>query len=89
MQVQPKRKWLITMAIFFLPFLLLIVQCSRKVGVEKKQIILISIDTLRGDHITPYGYFRDTSPHLAHVQKRGRCFSRQLMRGINVRQSAA
>ena len=44
-------------------------QCSRKVEVGKKQIILISIDTLRGDHITPYGYLRDTSPHLAELVK--------------------
>jgi len=69
MKVQPKRKWLITMVIFFLSFFLLSIQCSRKVEVEKKQIILISIDTLRGDHITPYGYFRDTSPHLAQLVK--------------------
>lgn len=38
-----------------------------KKEIEKKQIILISVDTLRGDHITPYGYFRDTSPNLVKL----------------------
>ena len=36
---------------------------------RKKQIILISIDTLRGDHLSSYGYFRDTSPHLSRLVK--------------------
>ncbi len=69
MKVQWKRKWLVTASIFFLSFLVLSIQCSRKAEIAKKQIILISIDTLRGDHITPYGYFRDTSPHLAELVK--------------------
>jgi arylsulfatase A-like enzyme len=67
MKAQPQRKWLATLAIFFLPLFLLTMQCSRNVEVGKRQIILISIDTLRGDHITPYGYVRDTSPHLADL----------------------
>ena len=67
MPVQPQRKWLIISAIFFISFFLLTLQCDKKTGVKKKQIILISIDTLRGDHITPHGYFRDTSPHLAQL----------------------
>jgi arylsulfatase A-like enzyme len=50
-----------------LPLFLLFVQCSREKEVKKKQIILLSIDTLRGDHITPYGYRRDTSPKLAEL----------------------
>jgi arylsulfatase A-like enzyme len=58
------RKQHITLAILVLSFLFLLVQCSSKKEVEKKQIILISIDTLRSDHITPQGYFRDTSPTL-------------------------
>ena len=61
------RKQPITLAILVLSFLLLFIHCSRKREVEKKQIILISIDTLRGDHITPYGYSRDTSPKLAKL----------------------
>jgi arylsulfatase A-like enzyme len=35
----------------------------------KKQIILISIDTLRGDHLDAYGYCRQTAPNLAALIK--------------------
>ncbi len=31
----------------------------------KTQIILISVDTLRGDHLNSYGYRRETAPQLA------------------------
>jgi arylsulfatase A-like enzyme len=61
------RKQGTALAILLLVFFLLFIQCSRKKEVGKKQIILISIDTLRGDHITPYGYLRDTSPKLAKL----------------------
>jgi arylsulfatase A-like enzyme len=33
-------------------------------GLEHPNIVLISIDTLRADHLGCYGYFRDTSPNL-------------------------
>ena len=36
---------------------------------HKTQVILISIDTLRGDHITPYGYYRNTTPNLQALVK--------------------
>ena len=36
---------------------------------KKTQIILISIDTLRGDHLNSYGYPRETAPHLARLIK--------------------
>jgi arylsulfatase A-like enzyme len=36
---------------------------------EKKQIILVSIDTLRGDHLDAYGYSRKTAPNLAALIK--------------------
>ena len=65
--MQKVVKQSIFLIIFLLSFLLLLVQCSSKKEVRKKQIILLSIDTLRGDHITPYGYRRDTSPKLAEL----------------------
>ncbi len=40
---------------------------SKKKIPKKKQIILISIDTLRGDHLSSYGYSRDTSPRLSQL----------------------
>lgn len=37
--------------------------------VKKKQIILISIDTLRADHLSAYGYSRNTSPYITGFLK--------------------
>jgi arylsulfatase A-like enzyme len=34
---------------------------------QKTQIILISIDTLRGDHLDSHGYARETAPRLAEL----------------------
>ena len=65
--MQQLRKQPVALAILFFVIFLLFIQCSGKKEVKKKQIILISVDTLRGDHITPYGYVRDTSPKLAKL----------------------
>jgi hypothetical protein len=45
----------------------LFIGCNKKKVTGKKQIILISIDTLRGDHLSSYGYSRDTSPNLSKL----------------------
>lgn len=44
----------------------LLTNCNKKV-IPKKQIILISVDTLRGDHLSSYGYSRDTTPNLSRL----------------------
>jgi arylsulfatase A-like enzyme len=31
--------------------------------------VIISVDTLRADHLTPYGYDRETSPHIAKLAR--------------------
>ncbi len=38
-------------------------------------LVLISIDTLRADELSCYGYFRQTSPVLDSLAKRGRIFT--------------
>lgn len=38
-------------------------------------ILLVSIDTLRADHTTPYGYPRDTTPVLAAMAKAGTLYT--------------
>jgi arylsulfatase A-like enzyme len=43
---------------------MLLVNCKSE---KNTQIILISIDTLRSDHLTAYGYHRDTSPNLSKL----------------------
>ncbi|MFC2155560.1 sulfatase [Acidobacteriota bacterium] len=55
--------------ILILPALFLPVNCGKERVPEKKQIILISIDTLRGDHLNSYGYFRETAPNLFKLIK--------------------
>ena len=57
---------LLLLLMIFLPVSLILVDCGKQ---RRTQIILISIDTLRGDHITPHGYSRDTAPHLAQLVK--------------------
>lgn len=34
-------------------------------------VLLVSIDTLRADHLSTYGYARDTSPNLTRMAERG------------------
>ncbi|HYO15505.1 MAG TPA: sulfatase [Thermoanaerobaculia bacterium] len=34
---------------------------------DRPNILLIVVDTLRFDHLTPYGYRRDTSPHIERL----------------------
>lgn len=40
------------------------------------RIVLVSIDTLRADHLGAYGYPRDTSPFLDQLARRGVVFER-------------
>ena len=40
----------------------------------KYNLLLISIDTCRADHLTCYGYNRDTSPHLDQLAREGVLF---------------
>lgn len=42
---------------------------SKEPIIKKKQIILISIDTLRADHLSAYGYSRNTSPYITGLLK--------------------
>ncbi|MCU0285990.1 MAG: sulfatase [Acidobacteria bacterium] len=72
-----KLKWgqhskLILVILFFLivSACLSFIACSSKTRTDKKkQVILLSIDTLRSDHLSAYGYVRDTSPHLKNLLK--------------------
>lgn len=41
-----------------------------------KSILLISIDTLRADHLSTYGYFRDTDPNLKRFADKALIFER-------------
>lgn len=41
---------------------------------ELPDVLLVVVDTLRGDHCTPYGYARPTTPNLARLAARGVLF---------------
>jgi arylsulfatase A-like enzyme len=37
-------------------------------------VLVIIVDTLRADHLSPYGYTRDTSPYITHLAQQGVLF---------------
>ncbi len=41
---------------------------------DEPNLLIVSIDTLRRDHVTPYGYTRDTTPNLAKLAAEGVVF---------------
>ncbi len=47
-----------------LALLLGLVACGRTADAPRPNVILVSIDTLRADHVGTYGYERDTTPFL-------------------------
>src|SRR3989338_757223 len=53
------------LVIFFFNFL----SCQKKE--EPLSVILITIDTLRADHLSCYGYRRNTSPNIDNISKEG------------------
>ena len=40
-------------------------------GADRPNVVLITIDTLRADHISAYGYDRQTSPQMDRLIERG------------------
>lgn len=59
---------------FLLIFLLVILApCSKQK--EKPNILLVTIDTLRRDHLGIYGYPRQTSPFIDHLARNGLMFT--------------
>jgi arylsulfatase A-like enzyme len=57
--------------------LLLTCQIASGQVVEKRpNILLITVDTLRADHLSAYGYHLKTSPHIDHLASEGVRFAR-------------
>ncbi len=69
-RLAPSRAWLVLAAVL-LPATL--PGCSGGDGERetkpRSNIVLITIDTLRADHLGCYGYFRDTSPNIDALAK--------------------
>ncbi len=49
--------------------------------IHRPNVILISIDTLRADHLTPYGYDKPTSPSLGELVEDSVLFEKALSHG--------
>jgi Sulfatase len=66
------KKWLL----FLLPLvpILFFTCCGSKQTATKPNILLITIDTLRRDHLGSFGYFRNTSPYIDSLAKKGILF---------------
>ena len=65
---------------FVLPALLLLplIHCSSETGVRRPNVLLISIDTLRPDHLSCYGYGRLTSPSIDRLAQEGVLFENHI-----------
>lgn len=63
------KRVLLALFIILLLVPLLFIDFHKEKIPGKKQIILISVDSLRGDHLSAYGYGRDTSPNLSKLIK--------------------
>ena len=49
---------------------------TRLAALERPNLVLIVVDTLRADWTTPYGFEQDTSPELNAWARRGALFER-------------
>ena len=57
-------------------FLLFIASCTnRSTSKSDFNIVLITIDTLRADHLSCYGYHRNTSPNIDKIARKGILFT--------------
>ena len=54
--------------------LVLFLGCEENARRPSTNVILISIDSLRADHLLSYGYFRSTSPNLDRIAREGALF---------------
>ena len=50
------------------------VSASEEQPGRRPNIVLITMDTVRADHLTPYGYDRNTTPNLARLAAKGVLF---------------
>ncbi len=48
---------------------------------ERPPVVLVVLDTVRADHLTPYGYTRDTTPALAELAKEAVAFDQMTTAG--------
>ena len=52
--------------------------CSKKPGIKRPNIILITLDTTRADHLGCYGHYRRTSPNLDRLADESVLYTRAI-----------
>ncbi len=67
------KRRIVFLALFFIA-ILLILWLSTERGSGLPNIVFITIDTLRSDHCSAYGYFRDTTPRMNRIASEGARF---------------
>lgn len=65
----------------FIVILFFFIIKDKDVVYKRKQVILISIDALRADHLPSYGYRRNTSPYLSELIKESNCYTNAYANG--------
>ena len=65
-------------ASLMLILLLLLAACHREPAAPRPSVVLISLDTLRFDHLGFHGYARNTSPNLDRLSKESVVFDRAI-----------
>jgi arylsulfatase A-like enzyme len=51
---------------------------DRPVTREKPNVVLVTMDTVRADHLSLYGYERDTTPHLRDLAREATVYTRAI-----------
>jgi arylsulfatase A-like enzyme len=74
MKVLLKRKWHASAAIFFFCLVALYGCQAPEVPEDKCNVVLITIDTLRADHLSCYGYDRESSPRIDAIARQAILF---------------
>jgi arylsulfatase len=75
-------------AVAILSAALLTIGCQRPPS-GPFNLIVVTVDTLRADHLGVYGYPRDTSPHLDAMARAGTWFERCYAQSVTTRASHA
>ena len=52
-------------------------------AMKPKNVILITIDCLRADHVSCYGYSRNTTPNLDELANKGILFKQAIVNGVS------
>ena len=74
--VRPSWRWVAAASLLLAGALIAL--ASRSPRDTKPNLVLITIDTLRADHLGCYGYFRKTSPNIDRFARDALLFDRAI-----------